>query len=250
MSNRATERCKDRVLVWIPRPQLGPQGMGKEALAMKTIACVLKTGNWKNRHMRISYEPKHVQWLKRMVARHYPRPHRFVCLSDAQIKGVEVIPLRDGLPGWWSKLELFRELGDCFYLDLDTVVVGDISELVDHPHRFTALRNLSDNRPNTSRMGSAVMAWSGDYSGIYRRFMQDRELIVATYTTSDMWGDQGFIRRVLNGEFDRWQDLFPGRIVSQKMDMKDNALPDGAKIVCFHGKPKPWEIKADWIPEL
>ena len=54
----------------------------------------------------------------------------------------------------------------------------------------------------------------------------------------------------LGGAFDRFQDLFPGRIVSQKTDMKNNVLPPGASVVCFHGKPKPWEVKADWIPKL
>ncbi len=217
---------------------------------MKTIACVLKTGSWKNRHMAISYEPRHVAWLKSMVHRHCNTPHRFVCLSDVKIDGVDTIRLKDGLAGWWSKMELFREFRECFYLDLDTVVVGDISDMVNHPHGFTALRNLSDGRPMTSRIGSGVMAWNGDFSFVYREFISARNLIMHTYTTSDRWGDQGFLQTVLKGGIDRWQDLFPGAIVSQKKDMKDNVLPAGARIVCFHGKPKPWDIKADWIPEL
>ncbi|NLF99970.1 MAG: hypothetical protein GX565_07445 [Lentisphaerae bacterium] len=216
---------------------------------MTTIACVLKTGTWKNRHMKIAYSAKHVQWLGHMVNKFCRIPHRFVCLTDTKIGGVETIPLKDNLLGWWSKMELFREFQSCFYLDLDTVIVGDISEIVDYPHKFSALRNFSST-PDTKRMGSAVLAWNGDYRFLYNRFMTDPKRHMIECSSSKKWGDQGFIAAELGGAFDRFQDLFPGQIVSQKKDMKNNVLPADARIVCFHGKPKPWEVKADWIPEL
>jgi len=213
------------------------------------IVCVLKTGVWKNRLMNITYSARHVQSLQRMVNNFIGSNHDFVCLTDAKIGGVKTIPLKDNFPGWWSKIELFREFEDCFYIDLDTVIVGDISELINHNHTFTALRNFSSVE-NNNRMGSAVMAWKGNYKFIYDAFIENPKKHIAEYTTSIKWGDQGFINNQLQGKFDRWQDLFPGYIVSQKINMKNNVLPNGAKIVCFHGKPKPWDVKADWIPEL
>ncbi len=213
------------------------------------IACVLKTGVWKNRFINVSYSVKHVRWLQNMVNKFCGTGHDFVCLTDAEIPGVKTIPLRDNLPGWWSKMELFREFDDCFYIDLDTVLVGDISELLNYNHKFTALRNFS-SVVSSNRMGSAIMAWKGNYKFIYDAFMKDQQKHIKEYTTSEKWGDQGFINGQLQGKFDRWQDLFPGCIVSQKTNMKNNVLPQGALIVCFHGTPKPWEVKADWIPEL
>lgn len=213
------------------------------------VACVLKTGTWKNRAMNISYSAKHVQWLQSMVHRHCGINQDFVCLTDTQVEGVKTLPLKSNLPGWWSKIELFREFKECFYIDLDTVIVGDISELLNYKHAFTALRNFSSAK-NTNRMGSAVMAWNGDYSFIYNSFMENYKRYIIEYTTSEKWGDQGYINNKLGGKFNRWQDLFPGYIVSQKIDMKNNVVPKGARVVCFHGKPKPWEVKADWIPEL
>ena len=215
---------------------------------MTTIACVLKTGVWKNRHMKITYSAKHVRWLQGMVTRFCPVPYRFVCLTDTQIDGVETLPLKDNLPGWWSKMELFREFQNCFYLDLDTVLVGDISEIVNHPHKFSALRNFS-RTPDTKRMGSAVMAWNGDYRFLYDRFMHAPKRHMAECSSSNKWGDQGFICHELNWAFDRFQDLFPGQIVSYKVHCKDG-VPPGASVVCFHGKPKPWDITRDWIPQL
>lgn len=213
------------------------------------IACVLKSGVWKNRLMRIKYSARHVQWLQKMVYNFCGSNQDFVCLTDIKIDGVKTIPLRDNLPGWWSKIELFREFKECFYIDLDTVIVDKFSELLNHKHTFTALRNFSSIK-NTTRMGSAVMAWKGDYRFIYDAFMANPMKHIIEYTTSEKWGDQGFVNNQLKGKFDRWQDLFPGSIVSQKINMENNVLTPGAKIVCFHGTPKPWEVKADWIPEL
>ena len=81
------------------------------------IACVLKSGVWKNRLMKIEYSARHVQWLQKMVSNFCGSNQEFVCLTDIKIDGVNTIPLRDNLPGWWSKIELFREFEECFYID-------------------------------------------------------------------------------------------------------------------------------------
>lgn len=218
---------------------------------MRTIACVLRAGVFRNRRAVVRYKPEHVQWLQRMVRRFVRVPHRFLCLTNVAIPDVEVIPLRDDLAGWWSKMELFRELDQAFYVDLDTVIVGDITEMVEHPHRFTVLRNLSSTA--TNRIGSGVMAWEGDCSHLYREFMSDAKRHMAECVTSEKWGDQGFIQSV-QASRDGWeyfQDLFPGQIRSFKVDMRQRGNPpDDCRIVCFHGQPKPWEHRAAWVPEL
>lgn len=225
--------------------------MGKGALAMKTVACVLKSGGWRNRSMRVEYTPAQVRWLRDMVARHLRVPHRFVCLTDVPVQGVDTLPLRDGLPGWWSKMELFREFDDAFYLDLDTVLVGDITPLVTHAHRFTVLRNLSSKADG--RIGSGLMAWHGDCSHLYAAFMADAQRHMAECTTSAKWGDQGFIQhqQAAHGGWDCFQDLWPGAVASYKIDhIAALGLRPAHKIICFHGKPKPWEVRHRWVPRL
>ena len=68
-----------------------------------TVACVLNVGEFRGR----TYSPEWVRKLKRMVER-TTKGVRFVCLSNVPVEGVETIPLRDNLPGWWAKIELFR----------------------------------------------------------------------------------------------------------------------------------------------
>lgn len=225
--------------------------MGAEVLEI-IIACVLKLGGWKNRQMHIEYNTAQVLWLRDQVARHVKVPHRFVCFSDAEIEGVEVIPLTDDLPGWWSKIELFkRDLGRVFYLDLDTVIVGDITPMVLHGHKFSVLRNLSSK--TAGRIGSGVMAWSGDQTHIYTEFMRDSQRHMAECVVSEKWGDQGFIQSVQRSTGRGWkflQDLFPAQIVSYKFDLQRRDPEPQNTIVCFHGEPKPWETNHKWVPKL
>ena len=213
---------------------------------MKNIVCVLKTGGWRNRHMKIEYRVEHVQWLARMVAKHVTVPHRLVCMSDVDVPGVETIPLLDNLPGWWSKIEMFREFEQAFYIDLDTVITGNIDHMVAHEHDFTVLRNLSSADKN--RIGSGIMAWGRDLSDLYQQFMKDPARHMKECTTSARWGDQGFIQAHYAGHMDRFQDLFPGQVVSFKTDLNCGDPSPENKIVCFHGKPKPQDERRAWIP--
>ena len=98
-----------------------------------TVACVLWMGDFEQRH----YSPAWVYRLRDMVAAHLPMPHRFVCLSNVDVPGVETIPLATGWPGWWAKVELFNpalDLGDrVLYLDLDVFVTGELTPIVNYP---------------------------------------------------------------------------------------------------------------------
>lgn len=206
-----------------------------------TFACVLRSGG--------EYHAGHVAWLQRQVERHYPHPHRFVCLSDVDVD-CERIPLEHDWPGWWAKIELFRhDLGRVFYLDLDTVLVGDITPLVDGVHGFAMLRSMSRHKC----AGSGVMSWTGPRPDLVASFAADPARHMAEFNTPTRWGDQGFIQEHLERTgkpITYLQDLMPGAIASPKHDFIDGAPRPGCRIVCFHGKPRPWETKAPWIPRL
>lgn len=96
-----------------------------------TVACLL----WVGADTR--YTPAWVYRLRDQVAEHLPLPHRFVCLSNISIPGVEVIPLRTGWPTWWAKVEIFdtaNDLGDrAVYLDLDVFVTGNLIPIALYP---------------------------------------------------------------------------------------------------------------------
>jgi hypothetical protein len=209
--------------------------MGSDTLA---VVCVLKTGG--------DFLPEHVLLLQKQVAEYLTLPHQFICLSNVQIPGVYCVPLTKGWPGWWSKIELFRhDFGRTLFMDLDTVIVGNIDELAGYEHTFTALQALSDDqRPS---LASGVMAWRGPRLDLYDKFSAQPDHFIATCNRAGNWGDQGFIYHHV-GHWDAWQNLFPGQIVSFKKHLKRRLPPPkSTSIVCFHGKPRPWESNAAWL---
>lgn len=179
-----------------------------------TVACVLKSGG--------CYTPEYVRRLKAGVDSHLVG-HRFVCLSDMDVPNR--IPLTEGLPGWWSKLELFRLVGPTLYVDLDTVVTGDLGDIAHYPHRFTMLTDFT--RPD--RPASGVMAWHGDYSFLLTEYEPGK-----AYPGH---GDQGYIGSRVDA--DRFQDIFPEQIVSRKVRRTRNP---NERLVCFHGEPRPHKV--------
>lgn len=208
------------------------------------ITCVLKKGLWKNNNSQYEYTEQNVLWMKRQLDKFIKIPYEFICLSDVEIPGVKVIKLKDNMTGWWSKIELFREFDECFYLDLDTVIVGNIDHILTYHHKFTVLRNISGQHVN--RIASGLMAWNQDLSIIYKDFMKNPQKIMQECRTAERWGDQGFIKDYAQ-KTDKFQDLFPNEIVSFKHHLNwGNPNPEN-NIVLFHGYPKPQEVKKDWI---
>lgn len=210
------------------------------------VACVLRYGG--------DYGPEYVARLREGVRR-YLSGARFVCLSDGEVP-CERIPLTTRWPGWLSKLEIFRPGlfdGPVLYLDLDTAVTGSLAEIAAYPHRFTMLSDFY--RPELAASG--VMAWCGDYSAIFRRF-SDR-LVPLFRGIRPFRGDCGWILRCLDQEPERFQDLFPGQVVSYKADVRaptghrcdrgTGAVPCNARLVCFHGRPRPHELNWQLCPE-
>lgn len=190
---------------------------------MLTVACVLRSGG--------RYDPVWVRRLAAGVAAHLPVAHRFVCLSDVtDVPGR--IPLVTDWPGWWAKLELFRPglfEGPVLFFDLDTLIVGDLSEIASYCGGFAMLRDFY--RPDG--LGSGVLAWmpSEETASIYARFPA-----MERSPFSDPRGDQAWIARCVSA--DRLQDLFPGQFVSYKADDCRAAVPPNARVLCFHGQPK------------
>ena len=194
---------------------------------MPIILTVLRSGG--------EYLPEHVVRLKAQCERFAPGI-AFRCLSDVDVPGW--ITLRHDWPGWWAKLEIFRMRGPCLYMDLDSTVVGDLEPLIEiaRTRQFVTLRDFN---PKHRTVGSGIMAWSGDQRPLYQTFLRDPRHHVAENSTSRWWGDQGFIERHRQPEF--WQDLLPGAVVSWKKHCR-NGIPEGARVVCFHGHPRPWQV--------
>ena len=203
---------------------------------MLTVACVYKPGG--------GFTDDYVRKLKVSVSEHLQTPHRFVCLTTAnRFKNIETIALTKNRIGYWNKLELFRNDlfdGPVVYLDLDTMIVDDVTEIFTYPHEFTAGHNWK-GEPGRY-LASWFLAFDGreDYQYIFDSFDGNTEKYEQRW---EEWGDQGHIGKMLQKEWTPLHSLFPNCAASYKWSVKKKgAIPDSTKFVVFHGRPRPHEI--------
>lgn len=191
------------------------------------VACVLKSGG--------EYRPEHVHALRKQFAQYAPYTP-FFCLSDIDFDD-DYIPLEYDLKGWWSKLEVCRPdiCGEAVLLvDLDTVVIGDIAEILS-VRQFTMLRDFY--RPYLAQSG--IMCLTNTVrANIWDHFSTHRKNIMANFR-----GDGEYLNTFYGAAASRWQDLLPGQIVSYKAHVRGKSIPADARIVCFHGRPRPWDVE-------
>jgi hypothetical protein len=196
----------------------------------------------------IKYDTNYVVRLKNMVERNLSVPHRFVCLSDVHIGGIDCIPVfASGWDGWWQKVSLFMPNlfpagARILYLDLDVVITGDLSTLARQwaPQPLTMIYNFGPNRGHAAH-NSSVMMWSaGDprVHPIHDLFTPD--------VMRALHGDQCWIWRVLRENIANWPRHF---IKSYKYDCRGGQVDGQTRIVVFHGDPKPHRCREQWVTE-
>ena len=208
-----------------------------------TIALVLKTGGE-------IYDHRYVNALAKSIKANITIDHELVCLTD-DATGISnnvdrIIPLTNDYPTWWSKIELFKPnqftTKHVFYMDLDTLVVGNIDDIMSYDGDFTGLRDFY----SMHSLGSGIMAWNPSLTNnIYTEFVKKSRSIIVNYREGDQrWIDEH------KPSLEWIQDIYPNKIVSfKKHCMKNNEInvPDSARIICFHGNPRPHTIKHDAI---
>lgn len=212
------------------------------------ILCVLKSGG--------QYDASWVKKLRDGVHRNTTSSYRFVCLSDVDFSidetwkpRTERIPLKHGWPGWWSKIEMFSPgiiTEPCLYLDLDTVITGNIDHLLELPYDFAMLRNFHE----PDFVGSGVMWFKNENSvphKVYQKFLKMPECYIQHHErrkNGSHLGDQAFIWDTLGGDI-KLIDTSHG-IRSFKYHCRSH-LPPETSVVCFHGTPRPNQVEAEWI---
>jgi len=199
------------------------------------------------------YGPEYVNRLFWAVRRNTTIPFKFHCFTESQTgiaPEIEIHPLTHNLPGvgWWHKLYLFsKEIpikGRIFYVDLDTLITGNLDQLLSHDKGFVCLRDLflarmppnyRNGRFGTAKeaVGSGVLSWeAGQHTQIWETFIKDPTGAVKSLHPH---GDQKWIQ-LHQPNRTYWQDKYPGQLVSFKVHC-GRGLPKNARVVCYHGKP-------------
>ncbi len=199
---------------------------------MLRVALVLRGGG--------EFLPLHAQVLAKQVERYLCTD--VVCLTDVKVAGVDTIPLTFGWPGWWAKMELFdpKLRGDLLYMDLDTVVVGDLADIAS-VNRLTILRDFyRDGKRRPEGLGSGLMFLpEQDRAEIWDKWIQRPAQYISHYRMMGK-GDQAFLEDWSMTRWARWQDLVPNQVLSWKVHTCWKGTPRSTRIICMHGNPRPW----------
>jgi len=208
-----------------------------------TFAMVLKTGGG-------TYDYRYVNALANNIKKHVSIPHQIVCLTDdstgIDTSIVKIVSLKHNLIKWWSKIELFDSsnfnTNKVFYLDLDTVIVDNIDHIVcGIGQPFVALRDFY----HMFTLQTGLLCWeNGKFDHIYQRFLPRMH-----YFASPEIGDHVWIGENCTKTPEFFQDLHGNQVVSYKKDCKNGKLPPNAKIVCFHGNPRPHTVTDRFVSD-
>lgn len=219
---------------------------------MLTVACV----KWGDR-----YSDVWVHRLRAMVAKHLTIPHRFVCLTDRPIDGVECRPLQPKLPTWWAKLSLFPAGtfdDEVLYLDLDVVLTACIDGVVEHARLDRSKLWMRDDFSYSMRKpkqgldaqfksylggdgccNSSVMAWHADAArDVWDKF--------TAAVMQQVHGDQNHISRVMRDRIGFLPDELVGSYKYGQL-RGERVAP----VMVFHGHPKMDELpRSDGLRKL
>lgn len=207
----------------------------------KNVIC-LKVGT--------KYSSIYVNTLYNMCRRNITGDFRFICFTDDKsgiYPDIECFPPPTSekyISGWFYKLSFFQEKlinisGDILYLDLDVVIVNPIDEFFLYPSdKLCIIEDWLWKKLNQRKYNSSVMKWRvGEYSDLFSSFIKNY------YKNKKYTGDQDFITDyVKNVNF--WPDDW---CASYKLNKCFDGFKPENKIIIFHGKPNPDEIKGGWV---
>ena len=177
-----------------------------------------------------------VSALEKQVARHLHQPYEFICIKEGD------------LPGWWNKVRLFKDPhARNLWLDLDVVTTGSLDELAKPLDKGI---RIAKNWAKSGYGGcqSSVMYWEGDNGKIIN---DEFDPAIAHWPPKNepgiLWGDQEWITQLRDEKRIDVEYFHPQDVISYKYHVQGEGLPATAKVVVFHGNPKPAKVNENWV---
>ncbi len=201
------------------------------------IIC-LKVGN--------KYSAEYVNNLYNQTKKNTTLKTRFVCFTentDNLNKNIETKPLLTTdkkINGWFHKLSFFQNKlydlsGIIFYLDLDVIITNNIDQMLQPSDKLTIIEDWMYKKIGQKKYNSSIMKWKlGQYNDLFKNYLNNFNL------NKKLIGDQDYITDTIKDVY-FWPDNW---ILSYKFHKVYYNIPTDAKIIVFHGNPKPHEIKS------
>lgn len=206
---------------------------------------------------RSTFGGEHVNVLRRMVARHYPDPHEFVCITD-DAEGIDadirIVPLWTDFadlpnpmssrnPSCYRRLKSFSEeaaelIGPRFVsLDLDAVLLRDMRPVWNVADDF---KIWGDTARGTPYNGSMFLLTAGARRRVWEEFDARSSPALGVHR-GYIGSDQAWIACALGPHESRWTQTDGVYSYINDIRRAGGKLPVDARIVFFHGKFDPWQ---------
>lgn len=221
----------------------------------------------------VRYPADYVNRLYNMVRRNTTFPLRFFCFTENE-QGLDpaiiVKPLPDLRGNPEEPIYAYRkEAGLCdddlgglrgervLFFDLDVIIVDNIDEFFTYPKGDDFVIIDDWNSPGHTVGQASCYSWRVGTLGYVKEYFEahPKEVVAKFYTASQEFLSDQVIRR--NGCLNFWPT---GWCCSFRFDclppgplrlFRTPQIPRGAKVVIFHGSPKPHEALAgDWSQEF
>jgi hypothetical protein len=224
------------------------------------------------------YGPEYVNRLHAMVRRQLRGPFRFVCLTD-DARGIDPavlclpipsLALPPGIPErGWTKLASFSAdlhglRGTALFLDLDVVIVGSLDAFFEHPGEFLIIHDYK--RPWRVTGNSSVYRFElGAHADVLAHFRAHLNQVRAAFRNEQAYLSD-FMHR--QGRLAYWPAAWCPSFKYHSIPAwpgnywRAPFVPEGARIVIFHGECNPpdalagrrnrrWRFirPADWVAE-
>lgn len=218
-------------------------------ISKPVIACML-WGSWGN-----NWAGEYVVRLYNMIRKNITVPFDFVCFNDKfnATGEIQYIKMPDfvteelslNLPKFYIHSYLDEFIGRRIFLfDLDTIIVNNIDDLLSYDGYFCGIEPFAPKNKNKYLAGGMMSFISGTTTWFWDMVIDDPEY----WAENSNGGKERMILPELENQsdevFDRWQRLYPGKLVSYKRHCKKNdRIPKGASIIAFHGLPRPHQVR-------
>lgn len=229
---------------------------------------------WHVEGYRSTFTPEHVNSLFEMVQSHLDLPFTFVCIADnfhgihPYVQCVDMahflnrfapdlsgVRIQNRKPNCFRRLGLFHpDISSLFgnrilSLDLDCIILDDLTPLLDRPEDFVICSGWSRNTPYN---GSMWLLRSGSRSQVYTDF--DSHISPLEAKKNGFYGsDQAWMSYILGPDEATWEE--GDGVISFRNHCRLRKLttqPD-ARIVMFNGFYKPWDRQTrreyPWVRE-
>ena len=203
------------------------------------------------------FDASYVNKLYGMVSRNLTLPFRFVCFTEnskgirdeVQIEPLVKLDLPKNIPErGWQKLSLFAKdlgglKGKALFLDLDVVIVDNIDDFFTVEGDFLIVHDK--RKPSKQEGNSSVFRFEvGKYPQILSFFEKNFEKI-----RSEVRHEQAYLSKQMHqlGKMKFWEDSWVPSFKYHCVPpfpislFRAPSIPNGAKIILFHGLPNPPE---------